>query len=276
MSDWTGRRAVITGAASGIGRAYARALAAEGVDLVLCDRVEDELSRVAMELRARGVDVMHRVVDVTDKEAVAAFATEAAEAGPIHLLFNNAGVGVGGAIADTPPDAWDRVVGVNLLGVAYTAHAFLPHLQASSGLRAIVNTASASAFGGVPGLGAYAATKAAVLSLSETLQTELAVDGIQSHCVCPGFVRTGLLSTSELFIEGGAVAREKAWAKLFRPERTPDTVAERTLAAIRRDRFLVTVYPEGHGAALLRRFPGFVGRFVRARTLERMQSFQQE
>ena len=166
--QWSGQRWVITGGASGLGLALAGALAKRGARLVLADLRDQALDAAAAALEAGGAEVQTRQLDVSDPDAFAVFAREVEDAGPVHGVVNNAGVAVGGALADTPPADWSWVVNVNLLGVAYGCHAFTPALRRDGG-GVLVNIASASAFGGVPGLGAYAATKAAVLSLSETL-----------------------------------------------------------------------------------------------------------
>jgi len=270
VADLHGSKAVVTGAGSGIGRALARALADAGCDLALCDIDIDALEQVAVDLRTRGRQVHTAAVDVSDPQAMADFAEQVARDRPANVVVNNAGVGVGGRLSDTPPQAWRKVVDVNLLGVAHGCHAFIPHLRQVQGPRVLVNIASASAFGGVPGLGAYAATKAAVLSLSETLHTELEDEGISVHCVCPGFVRTGLLGSTDMYVDDASKARERLWSTVFRPDRSPDHVAQATLRAVRRGRFLVPVYGEGHGGALLRRLPDVFRTALRRRIRKHM------
>lgn len=270
MADMHGRRVVVTGAASGLGRAFATAFGEQGASLALCDLDLERLDAVAMDLRTRGCTVQTWRVDVADPDDMARFAREVGEGGPVHMVVNNAGVAVGGLMADTPPAAWRKVVDVNLLGVVHGCHAFLPLLEQADGRRAFINVASASAFAGVPGLGAYAATKAAVLSLSQTLLAELDGHGIQVHCVCPGFVRTGLLGQTDMFLPDAEQARDFLWEKVFRPERTTDQVAKATLKAVHSNRFLVPVFSEGHVGNLLRRMPEGVGALLRRQMMGRI------
>lgn len=247
---------MVTGAASGIGRAFARTLAARGADLVLCDVDEGGLEVVAAELRGRGAAVETDIVDVADADAVAAFADRTLSGGPVHLLVNNAGVAVAGRIVDTKPADWRWVVDVNLLGVVHGCHAFLPALVEQSSPAAVVNVSSASAFGGVPAMGAYAATKAAVLSLSETLRAEMDPSSVSVHCVCPGFVPTDLIQRARVAAESPEAARAMAETSLFQERgRRPEQVAEASLAAVERGRFLVSLYAEGHAARWSRALP---------------------
>jgi NAD(P)-dependent dehydrogenase (short-subunit alcohol dehydrogenase family) len=247
-------RAVVTGAASGIGRGFARELAAAGHDLVLWDVNGEGLAATATEVRARGVRVDTAVVDVSDGDAVEAAARAVLERGPVDLLVNNAGVGVGGMLADTPRADWERVVAVNLMGVVHGCRAFIPAMRAQPGRAHVVNIASASGYLGTPGLGAYSVTKNAVRALSEVLHFEEDPARLAVHCVCPGFVGTGILDGSAL---EGATAADRARIRraLFPAHRTPEDVARATLRAMRQGRFLVPVFREGVLASWVRHLP---------------------
>jgi short-subunit dehydrogenase len=261
--DWRGRRAVVTGAASGIGRAFAQILADRGAELVLCDVNDDALAEVADGLRRRGAPVHTAQVDVSDAAAFAVFAEQTFAAGPVHLLVNNAGVAVAGRMVDTSPADWRWVVDVNLLGVVHGCHAFLPGLLVQRDKAAIVNVSSASAFGGVPAMGAYAATKAAVLSLSETLRAELDPASVSVHCVCPGFVPTNLLPDARVAARSPEAARLMAESTLFQERgRRPEQVVEATLTAVAKGRFLVTLFAEGHAARWGRALPQWARNLV--------------
>ena len=166
-----GKTAVITGGASGIGLATARQFASSGANLVLGDIEEAPLEAALESLRADGAHVI-------------------GEFGTAHLVFNNAGVAAGPAIG-TPKSIWDWVMGVNVDGVINGVNAFVPlFLEQNEGY--VISTGSLAGLGGVPYMGAYCASKFAVVAISETLFHELAATGKDVHVsvLCPGFVRT--------------------------------------------------------------------------------------
>lgn len=184
------RTAVITGAASGIGLALTRRCLAEGMSVVMADIEEDALQARAGELLADGAAVTPIVCDVAQNADVEALRDAALAAyGSVHLLVNNAGVALGRPAHRTKPAAWDWVVGVNLLGVAYGVSAFTP-LLVEQGVGHIVNTASEAGLAATPMLGSYHATKYAVVGLSEALRMELEKTGVGVSCLCPELVDT--------------------------------------------------------------------------------------
>jgi NAD(P)-dependent dehydrogenase (short-subunit alcohol dehydrogenase family) len=190
-----GRRAFVTGAASGLGRALALALAREGWRLGLADLHADRLERVRSEVQAAGGRATAYTGDVAGAEFVAgAIATFAGEFGGLDLLINNAGVAVAGGVEVTPTADWRWAVDINLLGVVYGCRAAVPILR-REGAGVILNIASSAGFAAAPQMGAYNATKAAVISLTETLAAELHGSGVQASVAMPGFFRTGLLET---------------------------------------------------------------------------------
>ncbi len=186
-----GKTAVITGGASGIGLATARRFAAAGVNLVLGDVEPDALEHALRALRADGASVLGVGVDVAREADVMALRDAAlSHFGAVHIVFNNAGVG-GGATIGTPKAVWDWVLGVNLEGVINGINAFVPYfLERDEGH--VINTASLAGLGGVPGMGAYCASKFAVVGVSEALFHELALRdaNVGVSVLCPGFVRT--------------------------------------------------------------------------------------
>jgi NAD(P)-dependent dehydrogenase (short-subunit alcohol dehydrogenase family) len=191
-----GKTAVITGGASGIGLATARQFASSGVNLVLGD-IEDEPLQAAVEsLRAEGAKVMGVRCDVSQEVEVACLRDAALmEFGGVHVVFNNAGVAAGAAIG-TPKKIWDWVLGVNINGVINGINAFVPlFLEQNEGH--VVNTGSLAGLGGVPGMGAYCASKFAVVGISETLFQELLLSGknVGASVLCPGFVRTRIFES---------------------------------------------------------------------------------
>ena len=191
MREFRDRVAVVTGGASGIGKAMATRFAAEGMKLVLADIEEPVLDAVVQEFRAAGADVVGIRTDVSVAAEVEALRDRALDAfGAVHVVCNNAGVG-GSGIVGAPIEVWEWVIGVNLWGVVHGVHTFLP-LLLDQNEGHIVNTASLAGLGGVPGLGVYCTTKFAVVGLSESLYYDLT--GLESavgvSVLCPGFVQT--------------------------------------------------------------------------------------
>nr|WP_246351842.1 SDR family NAD(P)-dependent oxidoreductase [Sphingobium subterraneum] len=184
-----GKIAVITGAGSGIGLGMARAFAGAGMHVVIADIELEAAEKAARELNGTALRV-----DVTKPEDVAALADEVYRRfGAVHLLCNNAGVAVGGLMSDMTYDDWRWVVSVNVLGVSNCLTAFLPRMKAQDGEAHIVNTGSVAGLVSVPKMGIYAATKYAVVAMSEALRVELEPDNIGVTVVCPGSVRTRIL-----------------------------------------------------------------------------------
>jgi NAD(P)-dependent dehydrogenase (short-subunit alcohol dehydrogenase family) len=274
LRDLRGRTALVTGAASGIGRATALALARAGADLVLADVDAGGLAGTAGEARALGRTVAAHTVDVADRRAMAALADAVhAERAAVDVLVNNAGVGLGGLFTETPLEDWDWVVGVNFWGVVHGCHFFVPPMMARGAGGHVVNVASAAGLLASPELAAYSTTKFAVVGLSEALREELRPHGIGVTTVCPGLVNTPITRTAR--VRGAAAepgARERLVALYERRGRTPEYVAAAILDAIRRDRGLLPVTPEAWlgwwAKRISPRFMAWIGRRMRAR-LER-------
>lgn len=185
------KRAVITGAASGLGPATAELLAARCWNLALLDRDAGRLAGAAENLRARGNTRCEPfVVDTTDEVAVrSAIDAFASRCGGLDFALNSAGVAVAGDLLETPTADWQWILGINLMGVVHSCRAEAPHMIASGG-GLIVNVASAASFACHARMGAYNASKAAIVALSETLFQELAEHGVQVAVAMPGFFRT--------------------------------------------------------------------------------------
>jgi NAD(P)-dependent dehydrogenase (short-subunit alcohol dehydrogenase family) len=189
-------RAVITGAGSGLGRALAAALAARGATVVASDVRAAAAEDTAEAIRVAGGQAFAVGCDVTRVDDVARLAAEASRlAGDVDLLVNNAGIGAAGRIGDGGLDTWHRTVEVNLWGVVYGCHYFVPRMRAR-GRGHVLNVASAAAFGSAPSMGAYNVTKSAVVALSETLAAEASSYGVGVTVLCPGFFRTNILADS--------------------------------------------------------------------------------
>ena len=224
MRELGGKRALITGGAGGIGRALARALAAEGVEVI----VADVDGQAATEFAAALVDSGHVAtalqLDVTDADSIAtARSTQLQSSGPPDILVNNAGVVSGGPFAQLPLSEHRRTIAVNLDGLMAVTHAFLPDLVALPEAH-IVNMVSASAFLGLPYGAAYAASKWGALGFSESLRHELQALGhghVKVTAVCPSYVDTGMFAGAK--------------APPFTRFLTPETLASATVRAVKRD-----------------------------------------
>lgn len=191
--------AVITGAASGIGRGMAERFAAEGMAVVLADIEEEPLTKLETDLCAKGATVLAVRTDVSNAEEVENLAVQTYHTyGAVHILCNNAGVVCSRPIWEHTLADWEWVLGVNLWGVIHGIRAFVPRMLAQETECHIVNTASILGMVRGPGEGIYKISKHGVVALSETLADELAQKGsqIQVHVLCPGWVRTGILDSA--------------------------------------------------------------------------------
>jgi NADP-dependent 3-hydroxy acid dehydrogenase YdfG len=191
-----GRTAVVTGAASGIGLALTERFLDEGMSVVMADIEQPVLEREAARIAAAGGAVVPVVCDVSDPDQVAGLRDAALVAyGSVHLLCNNAGVANGQVNHKTAPGAWQWMVGVNILGVAYGVSAFVP-LMLEQGEGHVVNTASEAGLTSSPVLGPYHATKYAVVGLSESLALELEGTPVNVSCLCPELVDTKIFEST--------------------------------------------------------------------------------
>jgi NAD(P)-dependent dehydrogenase (short-subunit alcohol dehydrogenase family) len=202
VKDLDGKVAVVTGGGSGIGRGTALALAEAGMHVVVADLDEAAAIAVAGELGGRAIAV---AADVADRQSVEALAERSfAEFGAVHVLHNNAGVGVFARLDETTDADWRWLLAVNLEGVVNGVQAFLPRMKAQEGEKHIVNTASMAGMIAGPILGAYNATKFAVVAISETLRYELGDSGFGISVLCPGGVRTNIGRNSMRQRPGGS------------------------------------------------------------------------
>jgi NAD(P)-dependent dehydrogenase (short-subunit alcohol dehydrogenase family) len=193
-SRFPNRRALVSGGASGLGLAAAELLAARGWHLAILDRDEPRLASAAEALRGLGSPHCEAFAVDTADEAAVKFAVDAfaGRLGGLDLAINSAGVAVAGELGQTPLADWRWILDINVLGIVHSCRAEVPHMRAAGG-GIIVNVASAAAFVSAGCMGAYNASKAAVVSLSETLHQELAQDGVQVSVAMPGFFRTRLM-----------------------------------------------------------------------------------
>lgn len=189
------KRAFITGAGSGLGRAISLALAADGWKLGVADVRQERLDEVCSLIEEMGGQAFPFRLDVSNKEDYARIAKDMGAHIGVDLLINNAGVGDGGEFKDYQLKNWEWIVGINQMGVIYGTHYFLPGMIAQGGGH-IINIASAAAFSNAPMMAPYNVTKAAVLSLSETLYVELKPSKINVSVAMPLFFKTNILEQS--------------------------------------------------------------------------------
>jgi len=247
LDQLSGRNAVVTGAAGGIGYALARALAAAGMRVLVADIDEAAARQAAERLTAEsGVEALGSGVDVSKEDQVEGLADLARERlGPVHVLCNNAGVQMPGKAWEFTRKEWDWLLGVNLYGVIHGLRAFLPGMIASGEPGHVVNTASVGGLVAYPGLGMYTASKFAVVGLSETLAGDLAEVGapIGVTVLCPGPTLSSLRENSARLRPDGQGGRQVPTVTHI--DRMPaDRVAEMTVDAIRRNRFWLVTHPD--------------------------------
>ena len=196
MRDLQGRVAVVTGAASGIGRGIALALAGAGMRVAVADRDRDGAAETCALVATRGGHARPFFVDVADAASVQALAVDVErDLGPVAVACNNAGVAVGGKLLDASESDWRWLIDVNLMGVVHGCRAFAPAMVAR-GAGQIVNTASIGGFLSGGDLGVYCTTKFAIVGFSESLRDELAPHGVGVTVLCPGAYRTRLADAS--------------------------------------------------------------------------------
>ncbi|RDK03861.1 SDR family oxidoreductase [Paraburkholderia lacunae] len=259
MFEFEGKVAVITGAASGFGRAFAEKGASLGMKLVLADVDPAALAQTVDALRAGGAEVLGVPTDVSSAAQVEALAQAALDAfGKVHLLFNNAGVGSGGFLWESSANDWAWVFGVNVMGVAHGVRVFTPIMLRQNEPAHIVNTASVAGLLSPPAMGIYNASKHAVVSLTETLYHDLQLAqaaGGEVGCslLCPAFVPTGIANAERARPEalrndtGPTRSQIAAGKQLQRAVQsgklTAADVAALTFEAIRTRRFYVVTHP---------------------------------
>jgi NAD(P)-dependent dehydrogenase (short-subunit alcohol dehydrogenase family) len=256
MRQLAGRVAVITGAASGIGRAMAGHFAAEGMRCVLADIESDALQDAVSELRRSGGSAIGVRTDVSSAADVQALADRAmAEFGDVHVLCNNAGVGAGSDFAKTSLEVWEWVLGVDLWGVIHGCRAFLPVLLRQDEAH-IVNTSSMAALNGHPlGLAPYTTAKSGVLGLTQNLHFELAATTggrVGVSVLIPGLTRTRIFESQRnrpatiappppsSFLQTSTAAIAGVWDDALDPARVAQAVVE----GIREQRFYILTHPD--------------------------------
>lgn len=257
MDDFSGKTAVITGAASGIGLELAKQFGAAGMNLVLADVERPALDRAETELSEAGYPVLAREIDVREHDQIIDLDRAARDRfGNIHVLCNNAGVGAGGPVAD--PDnleAWRWTIDINLWGVIYGCKVFLPAMIEHGEQCHIVNTASMAGLGSAPMMGPYNISKYGVVALSETLSKEMQMmqTAVGVSVLCPAFVATGIATSDrnmpddvrstlpERPASGGMQSQIEA---MVAGGISTEVVGQHVLDAVRHDRFWILTHDE--------------------------------
>src|SRR2546429_42137 len=271
MKDFYYKVAVVTGAASGIGRALAEKSAALGMKVVLADVEESALKQAEAELQASGAQVLAVRTDVSQADEVEALAKITFETyGAVHLLFNNAGVGAGTTVWESSLADWQWVLGVNLWGVIHGMHFFVPRMLAQESEGHIVNTASSAGLITSSGLGMYKVSKHGVVTLSETLALELAARGarLKASVLCPEWVNTRIMDAErnrpqalanapqeqQMSPETAAMAEMviQVMRQLAQAGLPPPPGAEMVFDAIRPEKFYILTHPTTKQAVQLR------------------------
>lgn len=263
MNELHGKVAAVTGAASGLGRAMALAFASEGMHVALADVDEKGLNKTRADAASRKVKALSMRVDVSRAGEVEAFAERTvSELGGIHLVCNNAGIALSGAVWESTEADWQWILGVNLWGVVHGVRAFAPRLIAQNEGH-IVNTASVAGLISPPGMGAYCVTKHAVVTLSESLHHDLRERNcaVGVSLLCPAYVPTAI-ADSERNRPKDLPAATKSAERLAKEtllkkavasgKLSAEQVAQAVVAAVKANRFYILTHPAIKGAVRAR------------------------
>jgi len=249
MDPFRERVAIITGGASGIGFAMARAFAARGAKLVLADIDEAALEKAQTDLSAGGAGVLGVPTDVTKPDSVEALAERTfSEMGGAHIVCNNAGIALAGEMAKAPLEDWHDTMDIDFWGVVHGIRAFVPRLIEQGQGGHIVNTASMAGLVGMQWLGIYCAAKFAVVGVSEAMRRELKPHGIGVSVLCPMIVQTNINQNSVRLrpsvLRSGEVPPQPPEGAMQGGVKDPAEVAERVTRAIERGRLYVLTHEE--------------------------------
>jgi NAD(P)-dependent dehydrogenase (short-subunit alcohol dehydrogenase family) len=255
MKTLRGKQVLVTGAAAGIGLECARSFARQGANLVLSDINAASLVGLQREIAGMGVGCFAQPCDVSVESSVAALAAAVhAAVGPIDVLVNNAGVAYLGSFEETPIEQWRRILDVNVLGIVHCIQAFLPAMRAAGGEHKIVNVASLAGVAPAPNMSAYAASKHAVVGLSEVLALELHDTPISVLVVCPGIINTAIVNVPGTTAPGLSDAQiEKLRRYYVEHGCLPSVVANGIVRAVLADDLYLFVGPMAKPASVLAR-----------------------
>ena len=257
MENLKGKTAVVTGGASGIGRALCLAFAGEGAHVVVADIDEAGMAETAAGVKKAGTKALTVKTDVTKLDSVQALAERAwREMGGVHIVCNNAGVAVHGSLESATHRDWEWVLAVNLWGVIHGVEAFVPRMIAQKQPGHVVNTASMAGLIASQGLGVYNTSKYAVVGLSETLHKDLRPHDIGVSILCPMGVSTNIRTSERnrpLALQNPKGPEDNDWFRLIGRYLEPEEVAGRVLRAVKANRLYVITHEEARDP-LRRRF----------------------
>ena len=268
MKSFSGRVAAITGAGSGIGRALAQALAGQGAELAISDIDEAGLERTATDCHNIGATVSTAVLDVSERDAVYAWADQVvADHGGVHLIVNNAGVALESSVALMSDRDFEWLMDINFWGVVHGTKAFLPHLKAA-GEGHVVNISSVFGLLSIPTQSAYNAAKFAVRGFTDALRMELDMEpcGVSATTVHPGGIKTNIARNARKNPVGAAgdqipQSNTEEFEKLLRT--SPEEAARQILVAVRKNRRRALIGPDAKVFDLLSRLPAAIsGRLI--------------
>jgi NAD(P)-dependent dehydrogenase (short-subunit alcohol dehydrogenase family) len=249
MRDLAGKVAVVTGAAGGIGHALALECARAGMDLALADIDRARMEQVAAQVIALGRRCIVVPTDVRDADALQALLDRTlAELGSCHVMFNNAGVFNATPLVETSTAQFQRVIDINIGGVVNGSRIFAAHFL-RQGEGHVINTASAAGLFPVPGMSGYSLSKFAVVGFSLQLRWELAAHGVGVTVLCPGAVKTDILTR-----EGVGFKLDEA-AKMIKDAPSPEGLARKALRGVRRNQAMVRYGLEAYGISFLALLP---------------------
>ena len=257
MKTLRGKQVLVTGAATGIGLECARSFARQGANLVISDVNAATLDDARREIAGLGVSCIAQACDVASEASVAALAAATlSAAGPIDVLVNNAGVAYLGSFEETPIAQWRRILDVNVLGIVHCIQAFLPAMRAAGGERKIVNVASLAGVAPAPNMSAYAASKHAVVGLSEVLALELHDTPISVLVVCPGIINTNIVNGRHMMAPGIGPAQVRKLQRYYVEHGClPNVVADGIVRSVLDDDPYLFVGPMAKLATLLAWLP---------------------
>jgi|MudIll2142460700_1097286.scaffolds.fasta_scaffold30858_1 NAD(P)-dependent dehydrogenase (short-subunit alcohol dehydrogenase family) len=268
-----GATAIVTGGASGIGRALSEKLAKRGCEVVLADLQIELAEEVALEIRASGGKAEAVELDVTDFPAMQHLVKETVKrTGRLDYIFNNAGIVIGGSVSLYSIEDWNRIIDVNLRGVINGVQAAYK-IMVAQGFGHIVNTASMAGLAHGPGNAAYTATKHAVVSLSESLRIEATQTGVRVSVICPGAVRTPILEGGgkygKMLIEIPPEQMRRMLERL-RPM-SPNIFADKVLNLIAKNKAIIIVPSWWKLFWWINRLSPSLGMFLAQKRFQKMQ-----